>query len=303
MFCLLVTLNHIVYKDYMVVALIIFFAIMAAFLNAESAVIQRYQAGKPESHELFRSNFIRTLSKNPKWIGGAGLQVLGFFFQAAALKKGSLIVVEPLLTIDLVFMMLILHYSKHVPVGKREWAAIIMICSGLSGMLASANPVAGKKPYQLPRLTLSVIIIAIIILIGIYAVRRIKQSSYRALAAGVAAGFSFALVASFTKIVTGELNQGLVYVFTNWELWALLCVGLVSVIMAQNAYGSGPVAISQPTMEIIEPVISIALGIYIFGDMVNLGAVNLFFAVISAVIAGSGIVLLSRSKKLQVLEI
>ncbi len=287
----------------MIVALIIFFAIMAAFINAESAVIQRYQTGSPQSHELFRSDFIKKLSKNPKWIGGAGLQVIGFFFQAAALRKGSLLVVEPLLTIDLVFMMLILHFSKHVSVGKREWAAIVMICAGLSGMLASANPVSGKKPYQLPRLTLSVIIIAIIILIGVYAVRRIKQSNYRALAAGVAAGFSFALVASFTKIVTGELSQGLVYVFTNWQLWALLCVGLVSVVMAQNAYGSGPVAISQPTMEIIEPVISIALGIYIFGDMVSLGALNLFFAVISAVIAGLGIVLLSRSKKLEAVEI
>ncbi len=287
----------------MLVAFIIFFAIMAAFFNAESAVIQRYQAGKPESHELYRSDFIKGLSKNPKWIGGAGLQVLGFFCQAAALRKGSLIVVEPLLTIDLIFMMLILHSSKHVPVGKREWAAILMICSGLGCMLASANPVAGKKPYELSRLTLSVMIIGIIILIGIYFIRRIKQSSYRALVAGIAAGFSFSLVASFTKIVTGQLDQGLIYVFTNWQLWALLTVGLVSVIMAQNTYGSGPVAVSQPTMEIIEPVVSIALGIYLFSDMVNLDPIHLFFAAISATVAGLGIVILSRSKKLQVLEI
>lgn len=222
------------------------------------------------------------------------------FCQAAALRKGSLLIVQPLMTVDLVFLMLILHYNKHVPVGIKEWLAIAMICVGLSGMLISADPHAGQKPYMLSRLILVSLITAVVIAVAIYIVRRNSSSSLRAGVSGIAAGFSFALLAVFTKIVTLQLSHGFLFVMSHWQVWALLVSGIVAIIMTQNTYGAGPVAVSQPTMEITEIAISIVLGIYLFADSVNLEATNLFFATITAVIAGVGIALLGRSKRLQI---
>lgn len=282
----------------MPLVLIVTFAVLASMFNAWSSVIQRGAAGQPNPEELFRRNFIKNLSKNPKWIGAAGLAIIAYLFQAAAVRDGSLILVEPLLTTDLIFIMMILHFSKRTPVGKKEWLSILMICFGLSGMLISANPRAGQKPYDLTHLILSSAIILAVIAFGIYLVRRTKSHRHRAALSGVAAGFSFALVIAFTKIVSIQLSHGLLFVLTHWQVWALAASGIVGTIMSQNTYGAGPLASSQPAMELAEPLVSIFLGVYLFSDRVNLNAINLFFAVLSAVIAGVGIATLGRSKRL-----
>jgi drug/metabolite transporter (DMT)-like permease len=279
---------------------IITFSVLGALFNAVAAVIQRYEAGKPEPKELFRSDFSKKLTKNRKWLAGFALEGVAFLCLALALRKGSLLIVAPIMTIDLVFLMLILHFNKHVPAGKREWGAIAMICVGISGMLISAAPQSGQQPYLVSRVILVSTIIAVVIAVGIYIVRRNSSGTARAAVSGVAAGFSFALVSVFTKIVTGQIGQGFFYIMSHWQVWALLIAGIVSIIMTQNVYGAGPVAVSHPTMEIVEPLVGIALGIYIFGDTVNLAPTNLFFAVVSAVIAGTGIALLGRSKRLQI---
>lgn len=282
----------------MLLSLIIIFSITAAFLNAVSVMIQRYETGQPDKKELYRRDFSKTLTKNPKWIGAFGLQALAFLFQAAALRKGSLLIVEPLLSLELVFLMILLHFRKNLPVGKREWLGIALICVGLSGTLIAADPHSGQKPYALFRLVLVISLMAGITAIAIYIVRRSGRSKYRAAISAIAAALSFALVAVFTKIVTGQLSHGLAYVLSDWQIWGLCLVGIVSIILMQNSYGAGPVAISQPTMGVVEPVVSIILGIYLFGDRVNLSTLNLLLAIITAVMAGIGITLLSRSKKL-----
>ncbi|MHB1865258.1 MAG: DMT family transporter [Candidatus Saccharimonadales bacterium] len=283
--------------------IIIVLSVIAALFNAWSAVIQRYEAGNVEASELFRKDFMKSLTKNPKWLGAFGLQILAFLFQAAALRNGSLIVVQPILTIDLIFLLFILYFEKHVPIGKREWIAILMICIGLSGTLLFASPKAGQQPYQTSSLILIICVITTLVLIAAFIVRRTKSKSYRALISAIGAGLSFALVDVFAKIVSRQVSSGLFFIVSHWQAWALAATGIISIIMAQNTYGSGPVAVSQPTMEIIEPIAGVALGIYIFGDSVNLSPVNLLLSLICAVIACSGIVLLSRSKILLAQEI
>jgi len=287
----------------MLVALIISFPIVAAFLNALSSILQRYQAGHVEAEDLFRRHFIKSLSKNPKWVAAFGLQILAFFFQAAALRKGAMVVVQPLLAVELVFILLILHFYKGMAVGKKEWAAILLIIGGLTGMIISAQPKAGTHPFYVSGLIVASSVVAGIIAVGIYVVRRTKSSRYRAAVSGVAAGFSFALVATLTKIVTRQLSHGLLSLVSGWQVWALFAAGIVSVIMAQNTYGAGPIAVSQPAMMLTEPIISVIFGIYIFGDAVNLSPLNLAFALFTGLIAATGITILGRSKQLRVLAI
>ncbi len=287
-------------KGPMLIVFIVFFAVIAALFNALAAVIQRYQAGEPQPLELFRGEFSKRLFNDRLWIAGFGLEIVAFIFQASALIHGSLLIVQPIMTIDLVFLLLILHFFKNVRVGKREWLAIVMVCGGISGMLISAMPKVCHKPLILTHFLLVALLVLALISIGIYIVRHSAKNSTRALVAGIAAGLSFAMVAVITKIVTGQLDHGIWYILSHWQVWALLIAGIVATVMTQNAYGSGPVAVSQPTMEIIEPLISIVLGIYLFGDVINLGLVNIIFALITAVIAGIGIALLGTSKRLAV---
>lgn len=273
-------------------------SIIAAFLFAWSTVIQRYEAGDVKPEELFRRDFIKRLSKNKKWLAAFGLQVLGFLFQAAALRNGSLILVQPIMTIDLIFLLLILHFNKKLAIGRREILAIFMICLGISGALIFAQPKNSNLPFNRLSLFVSVSFIALIILIAIFIIRRTSSARQRAFISAVAAGFSFAVGDVLTKIVSHVVTNGISYLFLHWQIWALLISGIVSIIMTQNTYGAGPIVISQPTMEVVEPVISVVLGIYIFQDSVNLSIGNIVVSLVSALVAIIGIIALTRSNRL-----
>ncbi len=278
--------------------LTIFLALTAAALNAVSTVVQRRQAGKPPPHELFRPGFIKGLLKDKVWIFAFGLQIAAFFSQAVALKLGSLIIVAPLLVTDLIVLLLILHFKYGLAAGVKEWSAVLLICVGLSGFLISANPKIGHQAFIAFNWALTVCSTLVVIAIAIYIVRRHSNPNLRAAIAGLAAGFSFALTAAFTKLTTRQLDHGLAAVFVHWPVYALLFSGILSLVMTQNTFGAGPLVYSQPAMEITEPVISIMFGIVLFGDSVNLGGLELVFELIAGSLALAGIWLMASSSNL-----
>ncbi len=279
-------------------AFIIILALAAALFNATSAVIQRRIAGEPSIEELFRRDFMKNLTTNKIWLAGFGLQVLAFVCQAGALRTGSLIVVEPLLTVDLIFLMLILHFRYKVAAGPREWGAIALMCLGLSGLIASTNPQTGHRAFDAGHWLGATGVALFIIAAGVYIVRRTRNREHRAGISGLAAGFSFALVAMFTKLVTEQFHHGIGAVFGGWQLYALFLAGILSIIMAQNTYGAGPVAVSQPVMEMSEPVISIMAAVFLFGDAIDLSNWALAAEAVTGLMTLIGIWMLSHSENL-----
>jgi hypothetical protein len=269
----------------------------AALLNAVSIVIQRHVAGEPPTNELYRKKFIQRLITTRLWLFGMILQVVAFLFQAIALHSGSLILVEPLLTTDLIFIMLILHYRFHISAGPREWFAVIAICLGLSSLIYVTDPKNGNVALNNLHWLLTSVIILIIMGFGIFAVRRIKVRQIRAAVSGVASGFNFALVAGFTKLSVDYLKFGFGREFISWPVYALIISGIFSVVMMQSTYGAGPLVASQPAMEITEPVISILIGIILFGDSINTKPLPVALEFISGAVAATGIILLAGSKK------
>ncbi|MEI9913466.1 MAG: hypothetical protein WDN66_00390 [Candidatus Saccharibacteria bacterium] len=61
------------------VVIIIGLTIIAALLNAWSVVIQRYEAGEVDPKELFRRDFMKNLSKNPKMARSPWARSVSFF--------------------------------------------------------------------------------------------------------------------------------------------------------------------------------------------------------------------------------
>lgn len=279
------------------VAVVVIFSLLSSLFNAVSAVIQRKVAGSPSAKELFTRRFMRTLVTNKWWLIGALVQVIGFLFQAVALWQGSLILVAPLLTSDLVFLMLIMHFYFRIPTGKREWGAVAAICLGLSGLLFTAHPVEGELPFSASPWPVVLGTIGGLLIIGAYLVRRLSSSRVRAGMIGIAAGLSFSLVSIFTKLSTHQLESGIPNLLTSWPLYALLFAGLLSFLFQQNTYGAGPLATSQPAMEITEPVASVAIGILLFGDMINTSPSTLAGELISSVVIIAGIVMITGSKR------
>lgn len=274
-------------------------AVFAAALNASSSVVQRLATHKPSTDRLFSHKFVISIIKSRLFISGFALQIAGFIAQATALKNGPLIIVEPLLTCDLVFLLLLIHWKLGIVIEVRDWSAVAAIILGLTGLYIALHPQGGHLNYSLtPWIIVISILGTMVILVG-YLVRRLKNQTIRAVLAGMGAAVAYALNAAFTKLCLNIYNHhGLLALMTSWPVYALIISGITSIYLMVNAYGSGPLAITQPIMEVFEPAIAVSIGITIFGDGYNTSAFSLVVGFICALVLLSGIVRLASSPKI-----
>ncbi len=77
----------------------------------------------------------------------------------------------------------------------------------------------------------------------------------------------WALVATFIKSATDTLSQfGIGGMFLHWPVYALAASGVAGMFLEQSALHTGPLRVSQPLMVIVDPVVSIALSVWLFGS-------------------------------------
>src|SRR5579864_2905550 len=94
--------------------------VSGAALNAGSSVAQRLATHKPDPKRLFSHRFVYEIIRSRLFVIGFSLQVAGFIAQAIALKNGPLIIVEPLITTDLVFILIIIHWRLGIHIHLRD---------------------------------------------------------------------------------------------------------------------------------------------------------------------------------------
>jgi hypothetical protein len=100
--------------------------------------------------------------------------------------------------------------------------------------------------------------------------------------------------AAFVKQTVDVLaHDGLLGLLAHWPLYAMIATGVLGTILLQGTYAVGPLAASQATMLIVDPLASIALGIELFHEQLNTGPGYVLGAVVSLAVLGAGVVMLS----------
>lgn len=279
--------------------LAIIFALLASLLNASSAVMQRHATGQVPPNHLFRTRILREVITRKLWLGGVGLQVLAFLALAAALANGPLVLVVPLSTVSLIFMIALLKFVLHIPIGRREWIGVAAISGGVSGLLAVANPRSGQVIAGFWGWIILAGAVAALVIFGAILMRSVKSANVRGAIGGFVAGLHFAFTNAVTKLVVGQLHLGIQHAFVSWPLYLLIIVGASSAYSMQSMYGAGPLAFSQPTAEIAEDLSGVAFGLIMFHEMVNTDALSLAVESVCALVLVIGITLLASSQRLR----
>jgi hypothetical protein len=91
---------------------------------------------------------------------------------------------------------------------------------------------------------------------------------------GTAGAIGFAFAASLMKVVGNLIASDWVQLFFHWQTYALVVVGVTSLFLAQNAFHAGPIAASQTALVLVDPLVSMGLGIGLYGD--NLRTMGLY---------------------------
>ena len=106
----------------------------------------------------------------------------------------------------------------------------------------------------------------------------------------------WALVATFIKATTDTLTQfGVGGMFTHWPVYALAVGGVAALFLEQAALHVGPLRVSQPFLVIIDPIVSIALSVWLFGERFTSDAAVLAVAAVAFAVMCAGVVLLTQT--------
>ena len=105
--------------------------------------------------------------------------------------------------------------------------------------------------------------------------RPVATRSRRAALLGSATGISWGFVAAIIKELSSHIDDGIGAVFANWSLYALLTVGAAAMLLASHALAAGPLAASQPGFTVLDPLSAGLLGVFLFGEQVSTGVLDL----------------------------
>jgi hypothetical protein len=240
-------------------------ALGASLANALTSVFQRLGVERAPEGARLRLSLITYAVRRRIWLLGFALMIVSFLMQAVALHFGRLSQVQPILTTELVFLVVILALWFGFAITRRELFGSLAVTGGLAGFLYFANPEYGTlspTPWQwiITGAACGAAIAAAIVL----ALR--GPPWWRAAMFGTAAAISFALTAACTKQVSGYAATDWATLYAHWQTYALAIFGSLAVFLAQNAFHAGPIVASQSTIVLIDPLASILIGIGLFGD-------------------------------------
>ena len=273
----------------------IVFAAGAALLGAMAVVLQRVALESAPSGSSLSPRLMTHALKKRGWLIGFGLLLGVFVLQASALRVGQLSVVQPVLTTELIFLVFILVVGFHRTIGWRELMGIAAIVAGLAGFFASASPAVGNgqpdaKAWEI--VSAAALVCAIVLVTA----GRSGPRWWRAAALGGAAAVLFAYNAALTKTVTTLLRHGgWAHVFESWEPYLLAITGVFGLFLLQSALHAGPITASRATNVIVNPMVSIVIGVTAFNERLRAGAGFVALDILAIVVLCMGVVILVRS--------
>jgi drug/metabolite transporter (DMT)-like permease len=240
-------------------------ATASALANALTSILQRMGVEDAPEDSALRLSLLTHALKRGVWLIGFVFMVGSFLSQAVALHLGDLSQVQPILTTELLFLIVILATWFRFRIGLREWLGCLAAAGGLAGFLLFAQPQSGNGvPTAQGWLVAGVSCGAVVLVAIILALRGPRW--WRAAMFGLAGAVGFAFTAALIKTVGDIVAGDWVQIFFHWQTYGLIVCGVGSVFLAQNAFHAGPIAASQTALVLVDPLASMAIGIGLFGD-------------------------------------
>ncbi|MFG2089063.1 MULTISPECIES: DMT family transporter [unclassified Spirillospora] len=274
------------------------FSLLAAFLFAAAAALQ-YRAARRAAHggmdATAAHGLIRKLLRDPVWLTGWGVNMAGFFTQAAALHFGSTAVVQPLLVTQLVFTILLGAAGTGRRPARMDVLGGMAVSAGLAVLFTvpGAIPPAGEPSRS--RLLIAGLIAAPLIAV-LSRAAWLRRGPVRAALLGVCAGLCFAATAVLIKLTTASLvDHGVAATAADWPGYALAGSTLLGLVIEQRAFAAGSLPAAMTAMTMTNPIASYLVAVLAFRTLPPRTAAALTAVSVSAVLLTAGVALLSRS--------
>jgi hypothetical protein len=271
----------------------------AAFLGT-GFVVQQREAALVASGDGFSVRLLVALMRRWLWWLGIVSMVIGYALVGWSLGSGNLVLVEPLIAANLIFALPVAaKWAGRWP-QSRSMLGAFMLAAGVAGFVVAANPHGGRSDNVPPTTWLIAGVVVGLVAAGAIAMAWTRHGDVRALLLGIATGSVYGMQDGLTRTTYGAFSQHGLATLASWPVYTLMIVGALGVLLAQNAFDCAPLTSSLPAISIMEPVVGIALGIWVFDAHVRTAWPALLVACGSLVVMLAGALFVSRAHVVRV---
>ncbi len=271
-------------------------ALVAAFLFALAAALQQKGALNLPHVSLGDPKSLAALVGQTMWLLGTVALLAGYLFQAAALDRGRLVIIQPLLVTTVIFALPLGYFLTRQHVGRREVIGALVIILGLAFFTLFGNPAGGNENASNSEWFVTLAVCGgLSVLLLLFGSR--GGLSMRAAVYGTVAGILFGVSASLTKPTLDYLHESVGTMLSHWECYALAIAGVLGFVLQQVSLGTGRLAPSVATVSVANPIVGILIGILLFDERLSRPGWHVVLAVIGLALALVGAVVISLARE------
>ncbi len=269
-------------------------ALIAAFLFALAATLQQKGALNLPTISLADPMSLVRLAGEKIWLLGTIALFTGYLFQAGALDRGRLSIIQPLLVTTVVFALPLGYFLTKQHVGRREVLGAIAIIIGLGLFVYFGDPAGGNENASNTQWAIAIGLLSLLsILLLVFGGS--GGLSMKAAVYGTVAGIMFGLSSALTKPTLDFLHESVGTMLSHWECYALAVAGVLGFVLQQVSLGTGRLAPSVATVSVANPIVGILIGVLLLDERLSrpgwhvlLAVVGLSFALVGAVVISLG---------------
>lgn len=234
---------------------------LAATLWQRATVAAGIEAGRPQGMVGLLTNWV--------WLLGLGAQILGVVLQAAALDRGRVAIIQPLLVTSVIWAMPLGYFLTEQKVTRRHIVGAAIVVAGLAVFASVGDPAGGIDNAPTSDWIAAFLVLAAVCCAFLLFGRR-GGASATAAVFGATAGILYGVSATLMKPVVETLHaDGVRGVLEGWELWVMAVTGIVGFLLQQISLSTGRLVTSVATVSVANPVVSVMLGVLVLQERLD----------------------------------
>jgi drug/metabolite transporter (DMT)-like permease len=270
-------------------------ALVAACLFALAAALQQKGVLNLPTISLADPMSLVRLVGERTWLIGTLALFTGYLFQAGALDRGRLSIIQPLLVTTVVFALPLGYFLTRQHVGRREVVGAAVIIIGLGLFVYFGDPAGGNDNASNTQWAITIgLLLAVSVLILV--VGSGGGLSMKAAVYGTVAGVLFGLSSALTKPTLTYLHQSVGTMLSHWECYALAVAGVLGFVLQQVSLGTGRLAPSVATVSVANPLVGILIGVLVLDERFSRPGWHVLLAVAGLGLALVGAVVISLAR-------
>ena len=248
-------------------------ALSSALCIAIGDVLQQRAAHCITDRSVGNVELFANLVRSRRWWAGAVLLIASLALQAAALGQGSVLLVQALLTLSVLFALPLNAGLSRRTVSGGEWMWGGLLTAAVIVVVIVGNPQAGRSSASLQAWAAVAVVLAPPLIACVVAGQK-RGGAVAATLFALVSGSLWGVFAVLVKEVTARLGDGAWAVIHTPELYACALVAVGAVAWSQSAFRAGPLTASMPALQMSQPVVATALGVVVLGETLNTSGIR-----------------------------